>query len=53
MESLCSDLFERIRKPFLDMMSDTPLESLQEVILMGGGTRIPKVQSVLIELSKK
>ncbi|CAH8834290.1 unnamed protein product [Trichobilharzia szidati] len=53
MESLCSDLFERIRKPFLDMMSDTPLESLQEVILMGGGTRIPKVQSVLLELSKK
>ncbi|CAH8461233.1 unnamed protein product [Heterobilharzia americana] len=53
METICADLFERIRQPFLDIMVDVSTDSLQEVILMGGGTRIPKIQSVLIELSKK
>ncbi|KAH8849844.1 Hypoxia up-regulated protein 1 [Schistosoma japonicum] len=53
MEAFCSDLFDRVKQPLLDIMIDVPLESLQEVVLMGGGTRIPKIQSVLIELSQK
>ncbi|KAK4473434.1 hypothetical protein MN116_002804 [Schistosoma mekongi] len=53
MEAFCSDLFDRVKQPFLDIIVDIPLESLQEVVLMGGGTRIPKIQSVLIELSQK
>lgn len=53
MEAFCSDLFERVKRPFFDIMVDFSMESLQEVILMGGGTRIPKIQSVLIENSQK
>uniref|UniRef100_A0A5K4EHY0 Hypoxia up-regulated protein 1 n=1 Tax=Schistosoma mansoni TaxID=6183 RepID=A0A5K4EHY0_SCHMA len=53
METFCSDLFERVRRPFSDIMVDFPMESLQQVILMGGGTRIPKIQSILIEHSQK
>ncbi|KAH9596503.1 Hypoxia up-regulated protein 1, variant 3 [Schistosoma haematobium] len=53
MEAFCSDLFERVKRPFFDIMVDFSMESLQEVILMGGGTRIPKIQSVLIEYSQK
>ncbi|CAI2725313.1 unnamed protein product [Schistosoma spindalis] len=53
METFCSDLFERVKRPFFDIMVDFPMNSLKEVILMGGGTRIPKIQSVLIEHSQK
>jgi len=46
---LCKDLFEAVEKPIkmaLDS-SSIPKESIETVILMGGGTRIPKVQEMV------
>ncbi|ESO05028.1 hypothetical protein HELRODRAFT_111473 [Helobdella robusta] len=48
-EALCPDLFDRIAhtvKEALDS-SQITLSEISEVILMGGGTRVPKIQEVL------
>ena len=48
-ESLCSDLFEGTLKPVEQAMKDsglTPAE-INDVILVGGSTRIPKIQELV------
>ncbi len=48
-ESLCSDLFERTLGPVEEAIKDakvTPNE-IDEVILVGGSTRIPKIQELV------
>jgi hypoxia up-regulated 1 len=54
-EEICADLFERVAGPINQavQMAEIPIEELKEVILMGGGTRIPKVQELLLKSSKK
>jgi len=51
LESLCSDIFERLLKPCKQAMSDANLEKndIDEVIMVGGSTRIPKVQELVTE----
>lgn len=46
LESLCSSLLERIDRPCIQAMKDSGLDSKQidEVILVGGMTRMPAVQ---------
>ena len=46
LEMLCDPLLERTRKPCLDCMRDADVtpEKIKEVILVGGMTRMPKVQ---------
>lgn len=48
-ESLCSDLFNNCLKPVEQVLSDSKLgkNNIDEVILVGGSTRIPKVQDLL------
>lgn len=48
-ESICGDLFEKSLKPCEQAMSDAKLTPAQidEVILVGGSTRIPKVQELV------
>lgn len=49
-ESLCSDLFERIGAPLEQAMKNAQFLSndiLSEVVLFGGGSRVPKVQQAL------
>jgi len=48
-ESLVEDLIERTRKPCLQAIKDAGLSTseIDEVILVGGSTRIPKVQSLV------
>jgi molecular chaperone DnaK len=55
MESLCSDLFERLLKPCRQAMEDAGLNKSQidEVVLVGGSTRIPKVQELVTEFFGK
>ena len=48
-EDLVDDLVERTRKPCLDALKDSGLNpsEIDEVILVGGSSRIPKVQEVV------
>ncbi|XP_064650579.1 hypoxia up-regulated protein 1-like isoform X13 [Lineus longissimus] len=54
-EELCSDLFERVAKPLEDALKSAhmTMDEINEIILMGGGTRVPKVQAKLREVTKK
>lgn len=49
LESLCSDIFERLLKPCKQAMQDAGISNSQinEVLLVGGSTRIPKVQEMV------
>jgi molecular chaperone DnaK len=55
LESLCSSIFERLLKPCKQALSDAQLSPSQidEVILVGGSTRIPKVQELVKDFFKK
>ena len=48
-EELCSDLFRNTLKPVEKALIDAKLDknSIDEVVLVGGSTRIPKVQKML------
>ena len=53
-ESLCEPLFERLRAPVLACLKDagaTP-EQIDEVILVGGSTRMPRAQQICKEIFK-
>ncbi|TVS03957.1 MAG: molecular chaperone DnaK [Phycisphaerales bacterium] len=54
-EGLCEDLFRRLREPVLTALKDAKLDpsKVDEVILVGGSTRIPKVQAVCREIFGK
>ncbi|XP_035828013.1 hypoxia up-regulated protein 1 [Aplysia californica] len=51
LEEMCQDLFERVTKPVEEALkvSEITLPEISEVILMGGGTRTPKVQELLLK----
>ncbi len=54
-EKLADSLFERCRKPVLAAMEDAKLKpgDIDEVVLVGGSTRIPKVQQIVKEIFGK
>lgn len=51
-ESICSDLFERLRKPCEAALTDAKIKAadIAEVVMVGGSTRIPKVQEIAKEI---
>ncbi len=51
-ESLCADLFERLRHPCQTALKDAKLspKDIEEVVLVGGSTRMPKVQQMAKEI---
>jgi molecular chaperone DnaK len=55
LEQLCSDLIERTRKPCLDAIKDAGLSAadIDEIILVGGMTRMPAVQNIVKEIFGK
>jgi molecular chaperone DnaK len=55
MESLCDTIFKRLLKPCKQAIDDAKiaLSELDEVILVGGSTRIPKVQQLVKEFFGK
>lgn len=55
LEQLVSDLLERTKKPCLQAMKDAKLSAsdIDEVILVGGQTRMPAVQALVKELFGK
>jgi len=50
-EELCGDLFRNCMSPLEKVLKDAKLDkkSIHEVVLVGGSTRIPKVQQILQE----
>jgi molecular chaperone DnaK len=54
-ESLVTDLIARLKTPCLNAMKDADLEAskIDEIILVGGSTRIPAVQALCKELFGK
>jgi len=54
-EQMVSDLVERSRKPCLNALKDAGLSAkdIDEVILVGGSTRIPAVQAIVKEIFQK
>ncbi len=54
-EEICDALFERIKQPVLTALKDAGLSTgdIDEVVLVGGSTRIPKVQEIAKELFGK
>ncbi|MBL9077977.1 MAG: molecular chaperone DnaK [Planctomycetes bacterium] len=54
-EKLCESLFERCRGPVLRCLEDAKMKpsDIDECILVGGSTRIPKVQAMVKEIFGK
>ncbi|MBN2356546.1 molecular chaperone DnaK [candidate division KSB1 bacterium] len=54
-EQLCDDLFQRTVQPCKTAMKDAGLKpsEIDEVVLVGGSTRMPKVQQIVRELFEK
>ncbi len=54
-ESLVADLIERVRKPVLQALEDAKLNAskIDEVILVGGSTRVPAVKALVQSLLNK
>ncbi|CAF3283500.1 unnamed protein product [Rotaria socialis] len=50
-EKLCEDLFERVKRPVEEVLntSGISLAEIQQVLLFGGSTRIPRVQNELVK----
>ncbi len=51
-EELCGPVFEKLRSPCEQCLEDAALEpdGIDEVILVGGSTRIPKVQQIVKDI---
>lgn len=54
-EQMAADLIERTKKPCMDAMKDAGVSAsdIDEVILVGGSTRIPAVQKLVKEVFQK
>jgi molecular chaperone DnaK len=54
-EALSEPIFERLKNPCVRAMSDAKMNpaDIAEVLLVGGSTRIPKVQQIVRDLFKK
>ena len=54
-ETLCSDLFDRCKKPCLQAIKDAGVDAskIDEVLLVGGSSRIPRVQEIVREVFKR
>lgn len=54
-EQLCSDLLDRCRKPVEQALRDAKLTAsdIDEVVLVGGSTRIPAVQELVRQMTGK
>ncbi|GFU72242.1 hypoxia up-regulated protein 1 [Trichonephila clavipes] len=54
-EELCTDLFDRVIKPVEAALKSSNLDlvHIDRVILSGSGTRVPRVQQILLDYIKK
>lgn len=54
-ETLCADLFDRLKAPCQNAIKDAgiDLSKIDEIVLVGGSTRMPKVQEIAKEIFGK
>ncbi|XP_035741510.1 hypoxia up-regulated protein 1-like isoform X3 [Vespa mandarinia] len=54
LENICSDLFERVSNPIKNALETSALtmDVISQVVLVGAGTRMPKIQEKLMEYVK-
>ncbi|MFG0285396.1 MAG: molecular chaperone DnaK [Phycisphaerales bacterium JB039] len=54
-ESLCDDLYKRLREPCIQALKDAKLDAskVDEIVLVGGSTRMPRVQAIAREIFGK
>ncbi|MDJ0757074.1 MAG: molecular chaperone DnaK [Ardenticatenaceae bacterium] len=52
-EQMTEDLVERTRKPFEQALKDAGLNKVSDVVLVGGSTRMPMVQTLVQDLTGK
>lgn len=54
-EEICSDLWDRVEKPMNDALeaAEMTMDMISQIIIIGGGTRVPKVQEMLLKTSGK
>ena len=54
-ESMCADLFDRVRGPVDQALASSQmiLNEIDQIILVGGGSRVPKLQEKLQEAVKR
>lgn len=54
-EEMCSDLIDRVKKPFYQAMEDAKVSTndIHQVILVGGSSRMPMVQELVRKLTGK
>ncbi len=54
-EQICDDLFQRLKQPVVKALEDAGLKpgEVDEVVLVGGSTRMPKVQAMAQEVFGK
>ena len=50
-EELAKDIFEKLKAPTKQAIKDSKLEKISRVILVGGSTRIPKVEEIVKEVT--
>ncbi|XP_030077165.1 hypoxia up-regulated protein 1 isoform X2 [Microcaecilia unicolor] len=55
LEEMCGDLFERVDAPVQEAVrsAEMSLDEIDQVILVGGATRVPKVQEALLKILGK
>lgn len=55
LEKLCADIFDRVQSPVEQALRAAEMDAsaLEQVIIVGGGSRVPKVQQLLMEATKK
>ena len=48
-EYLCKDIFKKCKEPIIEVLNDSKeyINNIDEIVLVGGSTRIPKIQSML------
>ncbi len=51
-EEICSPIFEKLKAPTKQAIKDAKLDKIDKIILVGGSTRIPKVQELIKEITK-
>ncbi|MFK7741007.1 MAG: molecular chaperone DnaK [Planctomycetota bacterium] len=54
-EQMCEDLFDRCREPVIACLKDSKMKAsdIDEILLVGGSSRMPKVQEVVKEVFGK
>ena len=50
-EEICDPIFDKLKAPVKQALKDAKLEKIDKVILVGGSTRIPKVQQIVKDLT--